>query len=645
MENTSPTPIPPPPSSQRQRRKSRWWIPLAVIGGLLLLFVIVIGAFISLVVSNLGDIGGGLESEPTKIKSKTVLVVDLSAGVVEYRPPVVFNFGGDQGGISLLTAVTAIEDAKTDDNIEGILIKSAENTGMTKLTEVRDALLDFKSSGKFVYAFIESGDKADYYLATVADSIFMSQEGLLQFNAFGASGIFMKDLMGKLGIEWHVEQFEEYKSAAEQLSRDKWSEPAKQALRAIIEQRKDMFIKAVAESRKMDASKVDMLLNKGVYVPDSLLAAGLIDGFAREDELRERIAKRIDPSDTTSHPKLRVKSLSSYANRERNSMGDEVDENHGFAIVYASGAIQAGKNNDPFDQEGIYSKNLIAELRKAWENDEVEGIILRVDSPGGSALASDEIWSAIREIAKDKPVYASMSDLAASGGYYIAMACDTIIASPSTITGSIGVIMAIPNLSGTMGKIGVGIDTISTGPSSNFMNTLVPFTQADKTALREFGSGVYKRFVQKVADSRGMDFEETRALAKGRVWTGKDAKVAGLVDIEGSFGDAIDAMKRRIGVDPATKIKLYTYPEKIDNLTAILKMFGIDRDDEEEENTSNVSATDLIGRLFAPATPVEQLWKSLPSDTRAQMQYAVAMSNIGKSEQTMAMLPVAIPQF
>jgi protease IV len=644
MENTSSTPIPPPPSGQRPRRKSRWWIPLAVIGGLLILFIVVIGAFVGVMVSNLGEFGGGLDDDPKPVKSKTVLVVDLSAGVVEYRPPVVFNFGGDQGGISLMTVLSAIEDAKDDDHIEGILIRSVENTGMTKLTEIRNAIEDFKGSGKFVYAYLESGEREDYYLASVADSIFMPQEGILMFNAYGATGIFMKDLMGKIGVEWHVEQFEEYKSAAEPMSRTKWSEPAKQAVRAIVDQRSDMFIKAVSGARGLNEADVRAMLDRGVYVPDSLKALGLIDGFAFESALRERIAQRIDPSDTSKHPELRTKSIGAYAKRQRKDHDNNYDEDHGFAIVYASGAIQSGKNNDPFDQEGIYSRNLIADLRKAWKNDDVEGIILRIDSPGGSALASDEIWTAIREIAKDKPVYASMSDVAASGGYYIAMACDTIIASPSTITGSIGVIMAIPNLSGTMDKIGVTIDTISTGRSSAFMNTLIPFNAADKEKLRDFGSGIYTRFVQKVADSRNKEFEETRALAKGRVWTGSDAKAAGLIDIEGGLKDAVDAMKRRIGVDPKTKINLYTYPEKVDNLTAILRLFGIDRD-EDDASVRSVTLNDLMVRLLAPSTPVEQLWRTVPADTRNQMKFAVAMANIGSKEPTMMMLPMGVPQF
>lgn len=644
MQDTQTPPIPPPPSAG-PRRRSRWWIPVAVIGGLLVLFIVVIGAFVGALFSGFSEIGGGLDKEAVQVKDKSVLVVDLSSGVVEHRPNLVFNFGGDQAGVSLMSTIHAIRDAKDDPKIEGIYYRAGGGVGMTKLTEIREALIDFKSSGKFVYAFLESGSKQHYYMATVADSIFMPQEGILEFNAFGASGMFFKGLSDKLGIEWHVEQFEEYKSAAEMMSRENWSEPAKQEVRELIEHRQNMFVDAVASGRKLDKGLVLAAMNRGVYLPDSLKALGLIDGFSRESELRERIARRIDPSDTSDHPKLNVVSVSAYADRENSADMSEVQKDKGIAIVFASGAIASGKNSDPFDQGGIYSRDLIAQLRKAAKNEDVDAILIRIDSPGGSAIASDEIWAVIKEIRQTKPVYASMSDVAASGGYYIAMACDTIIAHPSTITGSIGVIMAIPNLSGTMDKLGIGRDTISLGASSNFMNTTMKFTDADKAKLREFGAGIYQRFVQKVADSRKKSFEDTRALAKGRVWSGTAAKQAGLVDINGGLLDAIKIVKRRIGADENKKVMVYSYPEKIDNLSAILKMFGIDdsNGDDEEASAPRVTIPMLLERAMGSPSAVEQAVKAMPADARRQFEHAAALANIGLTERAMIMMPMLVP--
>lgn len=655
MQDTSPStpsgsqpqrpPVPPPPG-ERTRKRSRWWIPLAVIAGLVVVVIVVIGALISALFSGLG----GSDSTPAPVKANTVLVVDLSEGVVEYQPEMELNFGGEATPLSLLDLVHAIEHAATDKNIEGIFYRAGGGGGFTKMTEVRDALVAFKKSGKFIYAYIENGEKSDYYLASVADSIFMPADGLLMMNAFGTTGVFLKDMMSKLGVDFYVEQFEEYKSAGEQFSRTSWSVPAKESYRALFAHRQEMFTTAVATSRSMDGTKVLADLAKGIYIPDSLKAAGYIDGIDYEWMVRERLAHRVNPSDSSAHPKLRTRSISDYA-ESIVAQPDNVDDSHGFAIVYASGAIASGSSDDPFSTDGIYSKDLIKQLRKAWKNDDVEAILLRIDSPGGSALASDEIWTAIQEIRKDKPVYASMSDVAASGGYYIAMACDTIIAAPSTITGSIGVIMSIPNVSQTLSKIGVSTDTISFGPSSTFMDPMRPFQDADKAQLRTFGAGIYKRFVGKVAESRGKEFEATRALAKGRVWTGTAAKTNGLIDIEGDLGDAIAAVKRRIGVDPSKKTNVVIYPEKVDNLAALLKMFGLDSrssnddDDEASAARSRVTATDIVRQLVGPTTPAEIFLASLPAPARANVAYAASMLSISNTDRTLLMLPEPVPSF
>lgn len=636
-------PIPPPPG-ERTRKRSRWWIPVAVIAGLVVVVIVVIGALIGALVSGLG----GGDSVPSPVKENTVLVLDLSDGVEEFSPEMELNFGGESTPLSLLDVVGALEHAATDKNIEGILYRAGGGAGFTKMTEIRDALVEFKKSGKFIYAYIENGEKPDYYLASVADSIFMPADGLLMMNAFGTTGVFLKDMLNKLGVDFYVEQFEEYKSAGEMFSRTGWSAPAKESYRALISHRQNMFTQAVAASRSLDAGKVSADIATGIYIPDSLKAAGYIDGIDYEWVVRERIARRVNPSDSSEHPKLRSRSLADYAETVH-TKPEDVDADHGFAIVYASGAIASGTSNDPFSSDGIYSKDLIKQLRKAWKNDDVEAILLRIDSPGGSALASDEIWTAIQEIRKDKPVYASMSDVAASGGYYIAMACDTIIAAPSTITGSIGVIMSIPNVAQTLNKMGVTTDTISFGPSSTFMDPMRPFQEADKAQLRTFGAGIYKRFVGKVAESRGKEFEATRALAKGRVWTGTDAMANGLIDIEGDLGDAIAAVKRRIGVDPAKKTNVYVYPEKIDNLSALLKMFGLGKgtgtDDDESSTRSRVTAQDIVRQLVGPTTPVELFLASLPAPARTNVAYAASMLTLSQSDRTLLMLPEPVPAF
>jgi protease-4 len=624
---------------QQPRRSSNWWIPLAVIGGLIVVIIVVIGAVIGTLFAGLGEFGS--KKEVTEIKDRTVLMLDLSSGVGEFEQPNPFKFGGNESGTDLINILGALRDAKDDDNIKGVLIKGDGAVGMTKLTEIREAVVDFKKSGKFVYAFFESATRQQYYLASAADSIFMPQEGIAEFNAMGATGMFFKQLSDKIGVTWHVEQFEEFKSAAEMPSRENWSEPAKREVREIIEHRQRTFVSAVASGRNIPAETVTSLMDEGVYVADSLLAHRLIDGFRRFDDLRESIARRVDPSDTSAHPKLRTTSIDHYVNREQSGKS-AVDEDHAIAIVYATGAIASGSGDGSGD--GIYARTLIKNLRKAADNDEVQAILLRIDSPGGSAIASDEIWNTIREIRKTKPVYASMSDVAASGGYYIAMACDTIIAHPTTITGSIGVIMAMPNVSGTLGKIGITIDTISLGRSSHFMNGAMPYSESDKSKLHEFGSGIYRRFVQKVADARHKDFESTRALAKGRVWTGDAALANGLIDATGGFQEAIRMIKKRIGADPNKKVTVYTYPEKLEPIEVILRLFNLDDDEEDARMTNQHGLSTLLASAVQPGMPVEEFWRALPEGTRRQFRHAAAMADIGATEPTMTMMPMVIAE-
>jgi protease IV len=623
-------PLPPPP--HYKKRKSRWWIPVVIILGIIAVFFIAVIAFVSSIFSSVGSSG----DDVVAIEGNTVLVLDLSTSLAEHPKKEPFSFGKNAKPTSLFATLTALKAASTDQNIKGILLKGAgTSAGMAKLTEVRQALLAFKNSKKFVYAHMESGTKADYYLASVADSIFMPEEGMMVLNAFGTNAAFMKGLFDKLGVSWHVEQFEEYKSAAESMSRTNWSDSAKSELRAIILQRKTMWETAIAASRKMEVATVAAALDSGMFTPQQLKEKGFIDGYARDWELNKRIHRRLNPTDTTEEPKLNTVSVSRYIQQLSHQ---ESEPEKTIAIVYASGAIAGGKKSSPFDDQGIYSKTLIKDLRKAGNNTSVDAILLRIDSPGGSAFASDEIWAVVQEIRKKKPVYASMSDVAASGGYYIAMACDTIVCHPATITGSIGVIMAIPNVSGTMNNIGVTSDTIAMGKSANFMSGIAPLSSHEKATLHNLGENIYKRFVSKAADSRKKDYEALRAVAKGRVWTGQDAKRVGLVDIEGGLMDAINALKVRIGLKATDMVNIERYPEEQSDVQELLSMFGLGNDDENE---ATATAPIVQHMLYPKSTPAEfqQLWNALPVSTQTSLRHTATMATIARKERLLVMMP------
>lgn len=630
-------PIPPPPAYNGQQKRTRWWIPVSIIAGIILVPLILILGFAAFI----GGLVAGLsidETDSMPITKPTVLVVDLSGGLPEYAVETPFSLGDQPSGPTLLETINAIERASTDPNIKGIYIRNGgSGMGMAKLTEVRDALVSFKKSKKFIYAFIDNGLKSHYYLATVADSIFMPQEGMLEFNAFGASAPFMKGLFDKIGVSWHVEQFEEYKSAAETMSRTSWSAPAKEEVRALIEQRSQLFTNAVATSRSISASVVTDLMNRGLYLPDSLKKYQLIDGFSRETELKERIQRRVDPTVTDAHPKLSSVSIERYLNA---SETPEATEEKSVAIVYASGAISEGVNKNAFDPSGIYSRTLIKDLRAAAEDDDIGAIVLRIDSPGGSAYASDEIWAVIREIRAKKPIIASMSDVAASGGYYIAMACDTIVTHPATITGSIGVIMAIPNFTGTSSMVGVTVDTVSLGSSANFMNPLMPVTDADKAQLRELGSGIYKRFVAKVAESRKKDFEATRLLARGRVWTGEAALGAGLADVSGGITTAISIAKVKMGLKSDAKTDIITFPAQKDSFEELLKMLNSKQGDDE----AVASLASGLAKQLQGTDPISaRVYANIPVGLRKQIEYSVALADIASRDRVMIALPMIFP--
>lgn len=657
MQDTQP-PIPPPPGSTPQPipnyttpyapppRKSRWWIPFAVIGGVLLggisIFLFIIGIFIGGIFSAFED---GSTQDP--IKENTVLMIDLSDGLKESSTQDPFAaFSGGGSGQSLYDVLDAIRKAKSDDKIKGIYITGGPSgAGMAKLAEVRDAIEDFKSSRKFVYAYIDMGTKSQYYLASVADSIFMPHEGLIEFTSFGASAPFMKGLFDKVGVTWHVEQFEEYKSAAEMFTRDKWSEPAKEEVRALLEQRTDMFVTTVAESRRLEPSYIKAVMDHGVFEPDTLKHYRLVDALVHEEEVRRRMHARMNPNDTTEYTKLRTVGVSRYIDQAKDN---ESNGDKGIAIVYASGTINSGKRGGPFEDDGVYSQSFIKQLKKAADDEDVNGIIIRIDSPGGSAFASDEMWTAIREVRKKKPVYASMSDVAASGGYYMAMACDTIIAHPATITGSIGVIMSLPNFSGTISKVGVTVDTISMGASASFMNPLLTMTDAERDRLRSYGASTYRRFVQKVADSRGKDFESTRLLARGRVWTGAAARERGLVDIEGGLTVAIDAMKKRIGATKNEKVEITRFPRQQDGLEALLAMFGKEEDAESvDEPSAGASARSVVEAMLARVSsdPVgaRQVYEAMPAPLRRQVEHTSAVTRLAVKEPVLTVLPMSYP--
>lgn len=631
-------PYPPPPYYYQRppERRSKWWIPVVIIGGVIGLFIVGLVVVFMAIGS---AIGSSLEEEPIKVEKHSVLYLQASGMMEETRPQagLASVFSSARVPVNLVNTLTAIKRAKDDSNIMGIYFEGKLSAGFAKSTELRDALVDFKKSGKFIYAFLETGDESSYYLASVADSIFMPTEGLLEMNGYAVVAPFFKEALNKIGVDFYVQQFEEYKSAGESFSRTGFSEPARRELMEIMKQRYTTFTESVAKSRNISVDDLRNAMNRGVYTTDTLMALHLIDGIKSHMETKEWIRKQINAERKDTLETLRLVSLKRYVNSPAFASDEEVDEDKQIAIVFGSGSIVSGKNQGgPFGGESqIASESFIKELRKARDNKKVKAIIIRIDSPGGSVIASDAIWSEIREARKIKPVYASMSDVAASGGYYMAMACDTIIAHPQTVTGSIGVILMIPNLTGALNKLGVSVDTIKTSESAAFLNPMLPFSDAEKAKLYALSEQIYRRFVSRVAESRGKTFEQTREVAKGRVWTGAQAREVGLVDVLGGLQASIDIAKKRIGVSPDKKVAIRFYPEQRSPVEDFIAMLTDNSDEEAELGTS-------VQKALQPG--VEQLpaWNLLPDQMKTQVRYMLQLNQMAAKEHALMAMPVLV---
>lgn len=666
-----------------ERRRSRWWIPLLVV-------LVIIFGFFALIAGIVVSLGSAFDSKrTTNIRSNTVLHIKLAGGVEERvnDDPFAFFTNSDPTP-SLYEILSGIKRAKSDENIVGIFLDGNVRTGGAKLAEIRAALQDFKTSGKFIYAHVEYGAERDYYLASVADSVFMPSEGLLEMNGFSVLGVFFKGTLEKIGVDFYVEQFEEYKSAVEPYSRTKYSEPAKQELRELLEARSADFVSIVSQARSMKPEAVQSVLRRGVYTSDSLLALGFIDGIRSKNALKDALKARIDAGVETSSSeknesalddsteartsqgknseaknteensnnkkskkekksdskeqssesteKLRLVSLGRYVNSDSYrdaGESDNVDSDKQIAVIAASGTIVASGD----DEGQIVASAFNRDLRKARENKKVKAIIIRIDSPGGSSFASEEMWEEIRKTAKVKPVYASMSDVAASGGYYMAMACDTIIAHPNTITGSIGVLLLLPNATQMLDKIGVSVDTVATTPAAVGYDAALRLTDADRARIHQQSEKIYRNFVQRVADSRHKSYEETRALAKGRVWTGVAARERGLADTLGGLYTAIGIAKRRIGIPENKRVAIKRYPTSESNRFERFMKRLLDDEDEDEARASTLAK--LRSGIEAEMLAKNAFWKALPENVRRQCLYLLELAAMNPQERVLMALP------
>lgn len=511
-----------------------------------LIIVIVIFLFISLVSGISGDENRAI------VKENSVLHLKLDMPITENEidnPLEGLPIPGAETPLGLLPFKKAITHARDDDKIQGIYLDlSIFMGGYGVAKEVRDALLDFKSSGKWIIAYSEFYTEQAYYIASAADKVYLNPEGEIEFNGLTVEVSFFKKLFDKLEINPQIFRVGDFKSAVEPFMLDKMSHENRLQLNELIADLHHSILQDISSSRNINYEVLKQTSDKMIVTDThSALKAGLVDSLYYFDQVQHELRQRLGLADNDDISFIKFgnykKSVSSYDK-----------SNNEIAVVVADGDILPGKA-----QNGIIGSDTFAEeLRKARTNDRVKAIVLRINSPGGSALASDVIWREIILTTQVKPVIASMSDYAASGGYYLAMGCDTIVAQPTTITGSIGVFSVLFDMSSFLDKkIGITFDEVKTGEVGELVTITRPLTPVEKAVWQKKTEEIYSSFTTKAAEGRQMSVEELRKVASGRVWTGSQAKENGLVDVLGNFEDAVEIAAQKAGVEDDYKIRYY----------------------------------------------------------------------------------------
>ncbi|GGD45881.1 signal peptide peptidase SppA [Muriicola marianensis] len=426
----------------------------------------------------------------------------------------------------------AISVAKEDDRIRGISVRNQfVMAGWSQVKAIRDALKDFKESGKFVYAYADLYMQKDYFLASVADSVYLNPVGNMDFRGLSAEVLFFKELQEKTGVKMEVVRHGKYKSAVEPFLQDEMSEENRTQIRELLASLWVSIVDDISSDRGLTPDDLNSIADSlGGRTPALALKSGLVDGNLYMDEYESRIKTALDISEEKD---IDYVELSDYMKEARKKSVYKGSDR--IAVIYAQGEIFYGEGGPDFIGQGLINKALI----RAREDNKVKAVVLRVNSPGGSALTSDIIWREVMLTRKEKPVVVSMGDVAASGGYYIAAGADKILAEPTTITGSIGVFGTIPNISKLAKNIGINAEQVETNRNSTEYSLFEPMSPEFRGVITESIENTYQTFLKRVAEGRNISLQRADSLAQGRVWSGKEALQLGLVDQLGGLDDAI----------------------------------------------------------------------------------------------------------
>ena len=537
-------------------------------------FATIVGLFLFVLLSfffliGLGAIVGSGEDE-IKVKENSVIQLDLAkinfdyAGKYESDSP--FSnlfFGKDKVGF--IEVLKAIDAAKTDDKIKGITIVNNEsNLGLAQSKELRDKLEDFKKSKKFVMAYATIFSQKEYYISSVADAIYLNPSGEMEFKGLGTEMLFYKNFQDQTGLKMEIIRHGKFKSAVEPFLAQEISKENREQVTVLLQSVWNNIVSDIAKNRNVSVTQLNAIATDLLArTPEMALQQKLIDKVAYEDEFNAALKNKLK---VAKDDEIESVSISDYvATSTLNS--EDYTKDDIIAVIYAQGEINGGEGDVDYIGEGSINRS----IKEAREDDDVKAVVLRVDSPGGSALVSDLIWREIELTKKVKPVVVSMGNLAASGGYYIACNANTIFAEPTTITGSIGVFGMLPNVHGFTTKYGVNAEQVQTHKNAVGYSIFEPISEEYKTIALEGVDRVYKTFINRVAIGRKMTFDQVDAIAQGRVWTGTDAIKNGLVDKLGNL-DAAIAHAAILGKTKSYRTE--NYPEYKKDFDEILEAFA-----------------------------------------------------------------------
>lgn len=539
------------PAPRRTKKKRNLFLPLFFLG--LFLFLILGMAGIVYILFQFKSHG------PIRVDEESALRIDLDASIQEYHPAVGLELLFQENQLFLHDYVDLIQKAANDDKIAGIyLVVGLQSLGWAQLQELHAGLTSFKSSGKWIWAYGEMWTEKEYYLATAADRVFLPPESVLLLDGLMSRTSFYAEALARLGIKVDVAAYGEYKNFADPYRYTEMSSAHREAIRALLDGMEAELFSAIETGRALSQSAIRSTFDAAVYNADQAIQAGLFDAIAYPDEIAREMSSTMGIQGDRDPPVVEAKH---YFSPQRNHaswvQGDQI------ALLFASGAIQSGSaERGMFGDTVVSSDAFITQLEAARDNPHTKAIVVRIDSPGGSALASDVMWREIRKTSQNGiPVIASMGNVAASGGYYLAMGCDAIVAQPTSITGSIGVVSMRFDASSLYDMIKINVEVLKTSPEADFFDPHRTLSAEERERFDARTQHFYRTFVTKAAASRNQPYETFEKNARGRVWLGRDALDRGLIDTFGGLQEAIHLAASKAGIHTYS---IHVYPKQKD---------------------------------------------------------------------------------